>query len=110
MFALYFMLTRNNVGLIISCVLALATKEEIPVDVIMIGLAIIVFQRRSRIGLGLIVLSLAWLAVSLTVMHAFSPLGHSSTASRYSYLGTSPLKVIGVCAHASGAAAEVPGF
>ena len=93
MFALYFMLTRNNVGLIISCVLALATKEEIPVDVIMIGLAIIVFQRRSRIGLGLIVLSLAWLAVSLAVMHAFSPLGHSSTASRYSYLGGSPLKV-----------------
>jgi uncharacterized membrane protein len=94
MFALYFMLTRNNVGLVISCVLALATKEEIPVDVIMIGLAIIVFQRRSRVGVGLIALSLAWLAVSLAVMHGFSPLGHSSTASRYSYLGGSPLKVV----------------
>jgi uncharacterized membrane protein len=93
MFALYFMLTRNNVGLIIFCVLALATKEEIPVDVIMIALAIIVFQRRYRIGLGLIVLSLIWLGISLVVMHAFSPLGHSSTASRYSYLGGSPLKV-----------------
>src|SRR5215469_16577008 len=93
MFALYFMLTRNNVGLIIACLLALTTKEEVPVDVIMIGLAIIVFQRRYRIGLGLIALSLVWLAVSLVVMHAFSPLGHSSTASRYSYLGSSPVKV-----------------
>jgi uncharacterized membrane protein len=94
MFALYFMLTRNNVGLIISCVLALATKEEIPVDIFMIALAIIAFQRRYRLGLGLIVLSLAWLGLSLAVMHAFSPLGHSSTASRYTYLGSSPLKVV----------------
>src|SRR5215469_18787342 len=36
MFALYFMLTRNNVGLIIACILSLSTKEEIPVDIIMI--------------------------------------------------------------------------
>jgi uncharacterized membrane protein len=92
MFALYFMLSRNNSGLIIACVLALSTKEEIPVDIIMIALAVLVFQRRWRLGLFLIGLSLAWLAVSLTVMHAFSPLGHSSTASRYSYLGSSPLQ------------------
>jgi uncharacterized membrane protein len=92
MFALYFMLTRNNIGLIITCLLSLSTKEEIPVDIIMIAVAILVFQRRWRLGLFLIGLSLAWLAVSLAVMHAFSPLGHSSTASRYSYLGSSPLQ------------------
>jgi uncharacterized membrane protein len=94
MFAIYFMLTRNNVGLVISCLLALSTKEEIPLDIIMIALAILVFQRRYKLGLGLIGLSVVWLAVTLTVMHIFSPLGHSPTASRYSYLGGSPLEVV----------------
>jgi uncharacterized membrane protein len=93
MFAIYFMLTRNNVGLVISCLLALSTKEEIPIDIIMIALAILVFQRRYKLGLGLIGLSVVWLAVTLMVMHVFSPLGHSPTASRYSYLGSSPLAV-----------------
>ncbi len=92
MFALYFMLTRNNVGLIIACLLSLSTKEEIPVDIIMIALAILLFQRRRRLGFFLIGLSIAWLALSLAVMHAFSPLGHSSTVSRYSYLGSGPLQ------------------
>jgi uncharacterized membrane protein len=93
MFALYFMLSRNNIGLIIACVLSLSTKEEIPIDIIMIALVILVFQRRWRLGFFLIGLSIAWLALSLAVMHAFSPLGHSSTVSRYSYLGSSPLQV-----------------
>jgi uncharacterized membrane protein len=94
MFAIYFMLTRNNVGLVIACLLALSTKEEIPVDIIMIALAILVFQRRYKLGLGLIGLSVVWLAVTLMVMHIFSPLGHSPTASRYSYLGGNPLEVV----------------
>ena len=33
MFALYFMLTRNDAGLFIACLLALATKEELCADV-----------------------------------------------------------------------------
>jgi uncharacterized membrane protein len=94
MFAIYFMLTRNNVGLIIACLLALSTKEEIPIDIIMIALAIMVFQRRYKLGLGLIGLGVGWLAVTLVVMHVFSPLGHSPTASRYGYLGGSPLEVV----------------
>ena len=93
MFALYFMLTRNNVGLFIACLLALSTKEEIPVDIIMIALAILVFQRRYRVGAALLGLSLVWLVLTVAVMHAFSPIGHSPTASRYAYMGSSPLQV-----------------
>src|SRR6185437_1691738 len=44
LFALYFMLSRNNVGLVIACLLALSTKEEIPLDVALIGLSIVVLQ------------------------------------------------------------------
>ena len=90
LFAIYCALTRNNVGLVIACLLALATKEEVPLDVMMLGLAILVFQRRRKMGLGLILLSLAWLALALLVMRHFSPVGHSPTAARYDYLGDNP--------------------
>jgi uncharacterized membrane protein len=91
-FALYFMLTRNNVGLLIACVLALSTKEEVPLDILMIGLAILLFQRRWKLGAGIIGLSLAWLAMAVIVMHIASPVGHSPTAARYGYLGDSPIQ------------------
>ncbi len=91
-FALYFMLTRNNVGLLIACVLALSTKEEVPLDIVMIGLAILLFQRRWKLGAGIIGLSLAWLAMAIIVMHIASPVGHSPTAARYGYLGADPIQ------------------
>jgi uncharacterized membrane protein len=56
----------------------------------MLGLAILVFQRRRKMGLGLILLSLVWLAMALLVMRHFSPVGHSPTAARYNYLGDNP--------------------
>ena len=92
LFALYFMLTRNNVGLFIAVILAMATKEEVPLDVVMIGLAVIVYQRRWRVGAVLVVLACAWLGTAELVMHIVSPLGHSPTAGRYAYLGSSPLQ------------------
>jgi uncharacterized membrane protein len=90
MFALYFMLSRNDVGLVVTSLLALSTKEEIVVDIAMIGLCILVFQRRWRIGSGLVALAVIWLVIELAIMHAMSPLGHSPTAGRYAYLGHSP--------------------
>jgi len=92
MFALYFMLTRNTVGLITACLLALTTKEQIVVDVAMIGLSVWLFQRRWRVGVSLVALSVVWLVVELVVMHIASPLGHSPTASRYDYLGNGPVQ------------------
>jgi uncharacterized membrane protein len=92
MFVLYFMLTRNDRWLIVCCVLALATKESIVVDVALIGLSIAVLQRRPRLGLGLVGLSVCWLAIELAVMHAASPIGHSPTAGRYAYLGSGPVQ------------------
>ena len=91
-FAIYFMLTRNNVGLLIACVLALSTKEEVPLDIVMIGLAILLFQRRWKLGAGIIGLSLAWLAMAIIAMHIASPVGHSPTAARYGYLGADPIQ------------------
>jgi uncharacterized membrane protein len=93
MFALYFMMTRNDLGLVIACLLALTTKEEIPVDVIMIGLSVGLLQRRWKTGGGLVALALVWLGVELLIMRAASPIGHSPTASRFGALGASPTQV-----------------
>lgn len=92
MFALYFMVDRNDAGLVIACLLALSTKEEIVVDVAMIGLSVALLQRRWRLGGGLVALSVVWLIGELLVMHAASPLGHSPTASRYAALGSGPVQ------------------
>ena len=94
MFALYFMLARNNLGLVIACVLAMSTKEEVPLDVIMIGLSVALLQRRWRLGAGLIALALVWIGVELPVMHAASPLGASPTVGRYDYLKHSSITTI----------------
>ncbi|HEU5344844.1 MAG TPA: DUF2079 domain-containing protein [Ktedonobacterales bacterium] len=93
MFALYFMMTRNDLGLVIACLLALATKEEIPIDVFMIGLSVALLQRRWKTGGGLVALSLVWLVGALLIMRAASPLGYSPTAGRYAALGSSPTQV-----------------
>ncbi len=93
MFAFYFMLTRNNVGLYIACLLALSTKEEIPIAVALIGLSVAFLQRRWRVGFGIVAISVAWLIMALVIMHLASPLGHSPTSGRYSQLGSTPTQV-----------------
>src|SRR5581483_4267533 len=82
-----------NVGLYIACLLALSTKEELPLAVALIGLSVALLQRRWRVGFGIVGMALAWLVVELIVMHIASPLGHSPTASRYAQLGGSPVQV-----------------
>ena len=62
-----------------------------PLDVFMIGLAIFFLQRRRRVGAGIIALAVLWLCMAVVVMHFASPFGHSPTASRYAYLGKSPV-------------------
>ena len=93
LFAFYFLLTHNDRWLIVACVLAMATKEEVPVDVVMIGLYAALLQRRGRLGWGLVALALVWLGGALVAIHAASPIGHSPTAARYAHLGGSPGEV-----------------
>ncbi len=94
MFAFYFMLARNNVGLFIACILALSTKEEAPLDIIMIGLSVALLQRRWKVGGWLIALSVVWLVVAYTTMSLASPTGHPALASRYTDFEHHPIQVI----------------
>ncbi len=92
LFALYFMLSRNDVGLWVFSILAMTTKEEVPLLVFMIGLSIALLQRRWRLGLSLAGVAVAYLGLALVVLHLSSPVGHSPTADRYAYLGGTPTK------------------
>jgi uncharacterized membrane protein len=94
MFALYFLLTRNDLGLYISCLLAMSTKEEVALSVVLIGLCALVFQRRWRVGAGLLVMALLWIALGVLVMHAVSPAGISPTIGRYAQFGDSPAQIV----------------
>jgi uncharacterized membrane protein len=93
LFTLYFMYTRRTAWLFVFAILSMACKEEIPLVVAFFGLWSMLFQRRWRSGLGLVLLAAAWTAVGLYVVHLYSPLGHSLLASRYAYLGNTPLQI-----------------
>lgn len=94
LFTLYFMYTRRTVWLFVFVILAMACKEEIPLVIAVYGLWSMLFQRRWRSGLALVLLATAWLALFLLVVRLSSPTGHPLLASRYSYLGSGPLQIV----------------
>jgi uncharacterized membrane protein len=83
LFALYFLYTRNQVGLIIACLIAMGTKEQVAMDVFMIGLACGLLQNRWRAAFVVMGMAVVWAVMALTIMHFASPLGASPTAVRY---------------------------
>src|SRR5713226_778397 len=93
LFMLYFMYTRRTAWLFVFAILSMACKEEIPLVVAFYGLWSMLFQRRWRSGLGLVLLASAWAAVALYVIHLNSPLGYPLLASRYAYLGYTPVQI-----------------
>jgi uncharacterized membrane protein len=94
LFTLYFMYTRRTLWLFVFAILSMACKEEIPVVIALFGLWSMLFQHRLRSGGALVLLSIAWLGLVFLSFHFFSPTGHPLLASRYSYLGNSPLAMI----------------
>ncbi len=93
MFVLYFMYTRRTVWLFVFAILAMGCKEEIPGVLALFGLWSIIFQRRWRSGLALMLLGLAWTGMALLLEHIFSPAGHSLLTGRYTYLGRGPIQI-----------------
>jgi uncharacterized membrane protein len=95
MFVVYFMLSRQDIGLFVAAVLAMSTKEEIALSVGVLALCMVVFQRRWRVGGALLALALAWLVVELRIMDLASPTtAFSPTIGRYAALGSSPVGIL----------------
>jgi uncharacterized membrane protein len=95
MFALYFMLTRNTVGLFVFSLLAMSTKEEVALSVVVIALCVMAFQRRWRVGAGLLAVALLWIVVEVVIMHAVSPKGAPPTVGRYAQVLAHPGLILG---------------
>jgi len=93
LFALYFLYTRKTLWFFVFMILCLACKEEIAGIIVMLGLWTLLLQGRWRLGLAVIALALGWTGIGLLVVHFSSPIGHSLIASRYAYLGNSPVQV-----------------
>lgn len=93
LFTLYFLYARKTVLLFTFAVLSMACKEEIPLMIALLGLWVLLFQRRWRVGSALFLLAIAWIGMSLLVMHLFSPTGGPLLLSRYAYLGSNPIQM-----------------
>jgi uncharacterized membrane protein len=75
--------------------LALGTKEDISLNVFMIGLYLLALRRRWRPGLGLAVIGLAWFYVAFyIVIPASRPSGAGSAYTGFfAALGSTPLEI-----------------
>lgn len=85
LFTLYFMYTRRTGWLFVFALLSIFCKEEIGIVIAMFGLWSIVFQRRWRTGLALMIIgSVASALAILVIIPHFSPVGQGMLAGRYS--------------------------
>ncbi len=95
MFAFYFLENRRNGWFLLFAVLAMACKEQIPLQVIFLGMYAIVRHKDWRLGLSTIVLASAWFAVvMLWVIPASSVTGEHIFLKYYSDFGHSPLEIV----------------
>ncbi|MBF6591897.1 MAG: DUF2079 domain-containing protein [Ktedonobacterales bacterium] len=94
LWALYFLATRRDLGLIIVCVVALLTKETLALEVASLGGYIALGQRRWRLGFGLAALGTLTLVLALVIMHLSSPIGRSPVVTRFDPLLDAPVPVL----------------
>jgi uncharacterized membrane protein len=69
--ATYFLLRKHYVGLIVGLGLALLIKEEIGLIAIAFGVYIFLFQRQRRLGLVVMLFSVAWVVLLLQFLIPF---------------------------------------
>ena len=95
MFAFYFLENRRGGWFLLFAVLAMACKEQIPLQVMFLGLYAIVRHKNWRLGIATIVLAGVWFAVAmLWVIPAFSVTGEHIFLKYYSDFGQSPLQIV----------------
>ncbi|HEX2172616.1 MAG TPA: DUF2079 domain-containing protein [Dehalococcoidia bacterium] len=71
--------------------LAMATKEEIPLSIALLGAYLFFVRRRRRMGWALAGYGVVWLVIAVgAVLPAFSSSGASPYLERYSHLGEGP--------------------
>lgn len=103
-FAMFFLLRRRYVPLLVCLGLSLLVKEEISFVVIMFGVYIGIIQRERWLGLGLTLLGTVWAIFLLQFLlpffrgsegyYYFSHGALGGAVDRYGYLGTSLFEIL----------------
>jgi uncharacterized membrane protein len=79
-----FMEEKRNRPFALTAALAMATKENIPLVVVGLGVWAWLVQRRRHLGAIVILLAFAWFAIAVfLVIPAYNVVGHSPYLSRY---------------------------
>lgn len=87
LFAFYFLQRRWYPLFLLFAILAMATKEQVPLSIALVGLYLLVGRKQRWWGAATILLALGWVAVAfLVVLPAFNPGGISPFAERYAHL------------------------
>jgi len=95
LFAFYFADRRRYWAFFAFAVLAMATKEQLPLAVLLMGLYIAFVQRRRVPGLLTVGVALVWVVVALgVVIPHFNPDKGSPYFSRYDDIGASPRHIM----------------
>jgi uncharacterized membrane protein len=94
LWALYFIATRRDRGLIAVCVVALLCKETIALVVLCLGVYVALHIGRRRLGAVLVVLGAGTLALALLIMRLTSPIGRSPVTTRFDDLVEDPLTTL----------------
>ncbi|HEX3643117.1 MAG TPA: DUF2079 domain-containing protein, partial [Ktedonobacteraceae bacterium] len=95
LFTFYFLYTRRTGWLFVCAFLSMTCKEEIPLVITMFGIWSLLFQRRWRVGLPLMLIGLLWFCLAFyVIMPHFSPTGQPLLISRYTDLGQGPVQAM----------------
>ena len=95
LFAFYFIHKRRYIFFFIFALLAMGTKEQVPLSVMMMGLYILLVQRNVKWGGFTAGFALLWVIIALgVIIPHFNPTKASPYLSRYDALGASPGEII----------------
>ena len=95
LFAFYYMYKQQYLGFFVAAVLAMSTKEHVPMSVFLMGLYIALAQRRLWIGAAVCSIAAVWTFLAFVVIIPyFNPEGVSPYLSRYDQLGATPMEIL----------------
>ncbi|MBI4302377.1 MAG: DUF2079 domain-containing protein [Chloroflexi bacterium] len=95
LFAFYFLDKRRYIPFFIMAVLAMATKEQVPLAVMAMGLYIALVQRNRKMGGITALVAFLWLVVAFgVIIPHYNPQRESPYLSRYDRLGDSPGQIM----------------
>ncbi len=95
LFAFFFIHKKRYILFFLFAVLAMGTKEQVSLSVMMMGLYVLLIQRNLKWGAFTVGVALVWVIVALgVIIPHFNPTEASPYLSRYDALGASPREIL----------------